>query len=640
MRNKINKKKCPQISWVEKLHARDLIVEILLRFFCNRALYYAEYEETFFARHILALFKKYKFSMNISAVCMSLEKKHPNGQVLVYQVKEDIIFCCNKFIEQYAADRNPSTKNTINCYISNAIYNKVAFAAIVISKIKSSDLKYNFIRFEKHAMNQVIIPFYRDKGCVVEEFFSVFGYFRGIERLVKLVAILIQAKVLPHKVKSNISNLRPSIWVEYIYKSVIDFTFWKNMINRTFFEIVYYLDRKDTPIVPRIMHEIDKAGVRWIDAHPEALASNVRASIIVDFVKCLFKQGNIPFFFKIFDCERSYWLLAYTTYFKKYKVKILIQHQEVSWKQDVQKEAIESTGGIMLGFHWSNYPQNMEPTHLFPQHVFFIWGKIIEDFLPEKETSHGYLIPSGVWLSKSRVGLDKIIKYLKGFKFAFTIFDSSAAHNIHQTPTSLSSFYTKLLDLLENNISWGAVVKGKNGNIDSLKTLPSGNDLTLRFEQLVNQKRVFFLNSQSSPVVAAGLTDISVCYGLNSAGILAGVYGYKALHWDCSGWTQYPFYQDWQHKILFNTLDELENAIIMSSNGDNLIGDFSKWKQQFNYFNDFNAAKRVGEFIQDVMDISSRINNSLDIVKIATRNYIERNNIKHDFFNDSRSLQS
>jgi hypothetical protein len=269
----------------------------------------------------------------------------------------------------------------------------------------------------------------------------------------------------------------------------------------------------------------------------------------------------------------------------------------------------------------------MKPSHLFPFHVFFEWGRIFEKFLPVEDGICDYWLPSGLWIYKDEDDLSEIEKRLKGLEFTFAIFDSSAAHNVHQTPSALSRFYLLLLDLLEKNVSWGAVVKSKSGGIDSLLALPNGHDIARRFRSLMEANRVFFLKSRLSPATAAALTDVSVCFGLNSAGIVAGVHGHKALHWDCSGWLKHPFYNDPGQKFIFKTLDDLENAIIRASEGDSSIGDFSKWRQPFNHFDDFNADKRVGAFVQDIMDMSLKTDKARDILDFAAKRYIERNGI-------------
>lgn len=69
----------------------------------------------------------------------------------------------------------------------------------------------------------------------------------------------------------------------------------------------------------------------------------------------------------------------------------------------------------------------------------------------------------------------------------------------------------------------------------------------------------------------------------------------------------------------------------LSSKGDRTIGDFSNWKQQFNYFNDF-APKRVGQFIQNFMDEIIKTKDVGQSLEFTVKKYIESNKIEADFY--------
>lgn len=627
----IKQRRYAEALWVEKLGVLDIVSTVFLRPSSDKAIYYGERGESYPARKILSLIKLFKIRLNIFAISLSLEKEDPDGSTLSYKAREDLLLCCEKFIEKYLSGRSLRFKNAVKCHLSDTLRSRIAFASIIESKTKQMRDKRHIIRFKKHPANKILYRFYEERGFVVKESASMFGY-KHVVNMLRLIANVIIARITLFQPGSNITSIRQSIWIEYAHKDVVDFAFWKKHVDSALFDIVYYLDRRDTPVEAGITGEIERSGAKWIDAHPGAMASYISISTLLIFLKDLFRPDGRPLWVKVFDFEYNFWKTAYTACFKKYKVKIVIQHRDTLWIQEPQAVAIEAAGGIMMGFHWSNYPHQMTPDHLFPHHLFFIWGRAIKNFLPEKEDVRGYTLPSGVCMFKDRIDLSDMAKRLKDLKFTFTVFDSSVAYNIHQTPYSLSQFYLLLLDLLEKNMSWGAVVKSKSGDINSNLMLPRGEEIVSRFQSLIKLGRVFFLESRLSPVTASALTKISVCYGLNSAGIVAGTYGYKSLHWDCAGWTFHPFYNDRQQKIIFKTLEELKDAIERVSRGDISIGDFSNWKKEFNYFDDFNADRRVGEFIQDVMDMSFKTTNAQDILDFAAKRYIERNNIENDFF--------
>ena len=94
----------------------------------------------------------------------------------------------------------------------------------------------------------------------------------------------------------------------------------------------------------------------------------------------------------------------------------------------------------------------------------------------------------------------------------------------------------------------------------------------------------------------------------------------------------FPIYMESGQKILYPSLDDLEKAIFRVSEGDQSIGDFSKWQQKFNYFNDFKAPERVGHFIQNYMDNVLKTGDVMSSLDLAVKKYIHDNKIKNDFF--------
>ncbi|MDD5072701.1 MAG: NTP transferase domain-containing protein [Candidatus Omnitrophica bacterium] len=623
-------KKGPKTLWLEKLGAPDVVAAGLSRPFSGRVIYYGDRSVSAPARFILALAERFRVGLNVFPVSLSLEKESPDGETLAYEVNEDMLLCGDRAVKTYADGRPLRLKNAIKCYISESLRGKIVFAVIARSKAALMRDKDHILRFERHPMNEMLRRLYEERGFAIKESGGMFEYAQRARTILSLVKSAVKARVMPVAPRSNITDIRPSVWIEYDQKSAIDLAFWKNNVDKSLFGIVYYLDRGDTPVNDEITGEIEERGELWADAHLGAVASDIGTPAIAALIKDLVKPDGRPFWLRMFDFEYAFWNACYAAYFNKFKVKILIQHQDTSWKQEAQAAAMGSAGGIMLGFHWSNYPFRMTPSHLFPYNVFFEWGRIFDDFLPVKEGVCDYWLPSGMWICRDAADPGGITGRLKDLEFTFAVFDSSAAHNVHQTPLSLSRFYLLLLGLLEKNPSWGAVVKSKNGDIDSLSALPGGKDIVRRFRSLMGTDRVFFLDNRLSPATAAALTDLSVCFGLNSAGIVAGAHGNRVLHWDCSGWTKHPFYGDPGQKFIFKTLDGMEDAIIRASKGDSSIGDFSKWRRLFNHFGDFNADKRLGRFIQDVMEMSLKTGNSREILDFAAKRYIDKNGIGDD----------
>ena len=620
--------------WVEKIGASDIIFFLVKRLFHPFTLYYRESTVSHSGRYILNWLRKFNIYKKFIPVKLSLEKKRPDDHTLSYQVYRDLNTILYRYYNEIKLDEREQLKDTISCYLSSILYFKIAFIKAVESEIKFKGEagQQHIIYLNRHPFNKVVIPFYKEKGILLKQSLNFIPSFKLFLKPFLYAAAILASKLISKEVKTNISKIRPSIFVEYANESIFEFAFWRMNVNKRDFDIVYYLDRSDTFPSKDITDTIEGRGLKWIDAHTFSMFKIVSFNykIIKDLLHSLISTPfSMPIWYRTFKFEYILWFLIYRTFFEHFKVKIIIQHQETLWRQGAQARAIEDVGGIMIGYHWSNYPYYFNPQILFAQHVFFVWGKMIGDLFRNQSNICKYFLPSGVVILEN---CKRGSPLLNEFNFIITIFDSSINDAECQTPYTLSQFYLKILVLIENNPSWGAIIKSKNWNLEGLSFLPNGEEIVQRLKSLIERKRAVVLDKTVSPATAASYANLSVCYGLNSAGVIAGIHGYKAIHWDCSGWLKHPFYKDPEQKFIFKTLDELEEAIIKVANGDNTIGDFSKWRQKLNYFDDFKAPERVGKFIQTFMDEVIRTDNAKHSLDFAVKKYVEENKIGEDFF--------
>lgn len=627
-----------QTLWVERLSLRVVIISVIKKFFCNINVYYDEHNISSFAAYALSLLKNVPAGGVFFKSRLSLDKRASGGLTLNYEIQKSLNACINAFIGKYAADETKRYKNMIGCYISNSLARRVSFATAAETEaacLKENKGKY-ILYFEGHPLNELIIPFYSEKGFDVKESVCIGGYAKLFIRPFFHAAVVLFSKILGLRPKSDILRIVPSVWVECAHsRDMVDLTFWMRAVRAENFDIVCYLDRPDTQPTDEVTGAIRSRGLKWIDMHrlvPFAKDIDINLPVIRAFLSMLvamvFKR---PVWYGGFKFQYAFWLLFYKSVYERFMVKVLIQHQDSSWMQEVQARAIEAAGGIMIGFHWSIYPRIMSPTHLFPFHVFFVWGGLIRDCVRKSGGTCCYMLPSGFWLQADAQQYDLPGILPHKLDFILAVFDSSAAYNTHQTPESLSQFYGRILFLLEHNASWGAIIKSKNWDIED-HAFPLPEEVISRMKVLIEQKRLAVLDAQVSPAVASSLADLAVCYGLNSAGIIAGIHGHKAVHWDCSGWQEHPFYKDAEQRFIFDRLDDFEHAIVQSSKGDASVGDFSKWRQSLNYFEDYNASERVGKFIQTFMaDVSKKTEMRCSLAH-AVDEYCKENEIAEESF--------
>jgi hypothetical protein len=324
--------------------------------------------------------------------------------------------------------------------------------------------------------------------------------------------------------------------------------------------------------------------------------------------------------------------MVYESVFLRYRVKILLQHQEALWRQEAQVSAIERAGGIMVGYHWSIYTSCLMPTHFFSQHVYFVWGKYMSELLRKKESACRYVLPSGIWI----VPCDKDPKrkniFDESINFVISVFDDSISHDRDQWSSFLSEFYLRILRVIERNPAFGCIVKSKQPLYPLLESLPSGEDILEKIETLKRQRRLEVFDSSISPLTAAAYSDLSVGFSINSACTISAVMCDRpAVNWDCLKLKRHPFYAHTDQKLVFDTLDELEEAIMKAARGDRTIGDYSRWKRRVNHFEDSLAVNRIIGFLQNYMSESIVSGDAQRSLESAVRRYVSDNKIDEDF---------
>ena len=627
----MNRKK---IIWAEKLGIIELITLYSQNIFSDNLVCYDEHQISFWVRWVLNVLKRLNLLRHISPAELTLNEKDSKGYAINYRREKILDFCGEEFCKLYIPDNPDWFKKMTKSYIAKLLFYQATFITMVESKIRDTENQKHVLYLVRHPLNSLLFSFYKKKDLTIKESFSLSEALKFYCYPFFLILIIFASKLLPKRIRTNISEVKPAIWVEYTHNDLVDFTFWRNSVKAEDYDIVYYLDRNDTPCTQEIVNEIKKKGLKWIDAHRYSLfrMSNLHLSKLLEIVgELLSVSPFLPIWFKIFQFENRVWYFVYQSVFNYYQVKILIQHQEFSWKQGVQARAIESVGGIMLGFQWSNFQFNIEPIHLTPQHVYFVWGEAKHDWVQKKGNTCRYILPSGLLIISNNNDEAMKCSFSEEVNFIISIFDSSASYNLFQSPDTLSQFYLALLKLLENNSTWGGIVKSKNyTKVSDLDSLPQGKKITSRMESLIQQGRLIFLSKLVYPDVVAGCANLSVCYGLNTAGIIAGIYGYKAIHWDCCGWLEHPFYKEKGQKIMYSALNDFEEAILKAAEGDKSIGYFTYWQKDYNFFNDFSAAERVGAFIEDFMGEIIKTKDLEYSLNQTVYRYMRNNKISND----------
>jgi hypothetical protein len=593
-----------RIIWLDSLTIWGILFLILRHGIAVYEIFYDEHKATPYALRLAAMAAKI-LPVRFYPATLRLNEKDEKGLALEYYRAENLCAVVNEFCETKLKNDPAWLRNMVKCFISWEVMDRNTFVTLVLYRIKSLESSEHVIYLSGHYLNFLLQDFFKPQ-IKVNSIPSITAFLRLLVNPFALILRTGLQQFFHAGVKGNIRENQkiPAVWIEMEPKNAVWDPLRKfiavNSASRTY-DLVYYLDRPDIPAIPQTTKELENLGFGWIDTH-NMLHARLFAP---DYLRLIFNffvsLPQRPFWIALFLFDFEIRRALYLSLFKRFNVRLLFQHQETSWLQEAQKQAIESAGGIMAGLHWSNYLYTAYPCHLNPQHVMLVWGSAHHEYLQTKGNTCSYIIPCGLWLARADAESKDMTSLRKG-NFTMAIFDSSFGYMIHQSPENLSKFYLEVLGILEDNSLFSGIIKRKSSQISDLRHLPAGAEIVGRIRSLEQQGRLRVLDSKlHSPIDAASAADLSVCFGLNSAGIIAGLLGLRAIHWDCTGWLKYPIYRDKDQKVLFATLPEFRQAVLQAAAGDKSIGAFNKWRKHINFFDDCAGAERIVRFIHIYM---------------------------------------
>ncbi len=602
--------------WLESLTIGGILFLVLRHGIAWYEVFFDEHQATLRALRFAAIIAKI-LPVRFYPANLCLNQKDEKGLSLEYYRADNHCAVVDRFCENQLSGDPAWLRNMTKCFISFELRDRIAFVTLVLHRLRGVESSKHLIYLSGHYLNFLLHEFFKPQ-IKIKSLPSITAFLRLVAKPVALIIRSGMQRLFNAGVEGNIRENReiPACWIELTPKSGV----WNqlrefiatNSASRTY-DIVYYLDRPDTLSQPETTKELENQGFGWIDTH-----NMLHARLFVpDYLKLMagffvsLRQRHLWFALYLFHFEVRRAL--YLSLYKRFNVRLLLQHQETTWFQEAQKQAIESAGGIMVGLHWSNYPNTQLPSHLNPQHVMFVWGASHREYLEIKGNTCSYIIPCGLWVGGTGTKRKDINPPKKG-DFTIAIFDSSVGYLIYQCAENLSKFYFEILSILDDNPSFSGLIKSKSSNVADLSHLPAGEEIVCRIKSLEKQGRLRVLDwTRYSPVDAAEAADLSVCFGLNSAGIIAGLLGLRAIHWDCTGWLKYPIYRDKDQKVFFSTLPEIRQAVMQAAAGDKTIGAFNKWRKWINYFDDCAGRERLLRFINLYMQESGGDIKRLDL---------------------------
>jgi hypothetical protein len=569
---------------------------------------------------------------------LRLNQKDEKGLALEYYRADNNSGIVDRFCETQLSGDPTWLRNMTRCFISSQLMNRITFVTLVLHRIKGMESNEHLLYLSGHYLNFLLQDFFKPQ-IKVKSIPSIAAFLRLVATPFALIVRVGLQQLFQAGVKGNIRENQetPAVWIELepkhgIWQQLKEFIA-ANSAGRTY-DIVYYLDRPDTPPIPETTEELEKLGLGWIDTrnmlHARLFAPDYLRLMAGFWLSLRQRPFWLAFYLWRFEIMRALYLSLY----KRFHVRLLFQHQVSSWLQEAQKQAIESAGGIMAGLNWANYPKTQYPCLLTPEHVMLVWGASHRGYLQTRGNTRSHIIPCGLWIAGSGAKPEDINPPPKG-DFTIAIFDSSVEYLFYQCAENLSQFYLEILSILEDNPSFAGIMKSKSSSVADLRRLPDGEEIVRRIKSLEKQRRLRVLAATMySPVDAAEAADLSVCFGVNSAGVIAGLLGLKAIHWDCTGFLKYPVYRDKDQKVLFATLLETRQAVMQAAAGDKSIGEFNKWRKQINHFDDCAGRERILRFINLYMQETEGGAKGLDS---TVKQYLSEQEGAVEFYNANKS---
>ncbi|MCX5677968.1 MAG: hypothetical protein NTY76_02550 [Candidatus Omnitrophica bacterium] len=622
-------KRQKNVIWIQRLGSPQIVSMLFRRIAGSSEIFYDEHCVTPTAKLIMKAIAAVGAGSLLRPAELSISQRDGEGFAASQGIWERMDKSIDRFCDDCCAGADGRSRKTIKSYLAAIVRSQCEFIGMVELKIDGAVDCDNILYITRHPANRALDGFYDRRNYCIKEY----GLKDTIKHYLKplyyaFLALLV--RFIPQRGLGNACQTKPSVWVEYVKTDVFDFAFWRRHIVAETFDIINYIDRDDRGHFKETVDDITDRAFKWLRLDIVALMKLARlkpSDLAPIFFKRRLRSSNEPRWFAIYTFEYEILYILYRAVFVRFKARMLIQHQETSWRQDVQSRAIEDAGGIMFGYNWSNYYFYPLPTHIFPQHVYFVWGDNIKESMMKLGNMSMNILPSGLWLTPGKETPAGLQKMAGGLDFIMAIFDNSAGYKVLHSPGSLARFYLEMLELLEQNPRWGGIIKSKSYDIAALRQLPRGEEIVSKVESLGKEGRLAVIDHGQSPLAVSREADLAVCYGLNSAGIVAAVYGTPAVHWDCGGVGRFAFYEDVQQRFFFKTLDEMKEAIRLSAAGDTSIGDFSNWAREFNYFNDLAAPARVGRFIMTFMDRLSATDEIRPSLKYSVERYMEENGL-------------
>ena len=392
-------------------------------------------------------------------------------------------------------------------------------------------------------------------------------------------------------------------------------------------DLILYFDRADFRMNRELKKNVEIHSMHTVNLiHPVIQVQYPLRILIKTFKDVKFLKSLTYQEINIWLTQIKYYFLTscFRETFKKYKCKIIHQHQEFWPNTLAMALAIRMEKGVFIWNHWS---VDHFPVSYFNwgfADIILSWGEYNDGYFNCQSFSYKYLFQTGLIAGDGNLNINlkqekKFRKQLfKDLDLVVNILDSTCGTTHQNSFQSMIYFYKEILSKVHNNRNWGATIKSKANTFEKIRY---NKEVAHYVNLLKNENRLIILPSESKVSSSTKISDISVCYGINTAGIIAALSGSKSIYWDLPGAIEHPLYiLKKKGTLIFSNIDEIVQALEKIALGDKNIGNHDDCLSLFDSFRDDQGRKRAGQIISTLFyDLKNNIDLEESFIKIKKK---------------------
>lgn len=615
-----------RVVWVERLSPATLAVLGVETLFTGAEVRYDPREAGRSALAVLRLLRRVGLGGAFRERTLTCARRDASGEALYYRREDELASALGRCTEAAMPGRPPREKRALACFLANWLADRETFLVMAEEEARAEpDADHEFVVVRQPAGRALDVP-----GRRLRLDWSPRGLARAFAGPLAVWLKALAAAVLKPAVKSGGLRGLDAVWVEYYTDDVdgyISRAFWKDAIDPARFDRVFYDDAKNAPVTDDTA-KVEAMGFGWIDALRPWEIAPLSLGALLSLLAGMHAAPRRPWWLKMYEFELALWTAIWESAFRRHRVRALIQHQDFSWRQEAQARALERAGGSLIGLHWAEAPFLTEPEHLTPFDAYFAWGVNQSRRLAGKGHDCRDILPCGAWILPRERESAAVRAALGEKDFSIALFDTSYSDRIFVSGRMLSDFLLGVLTLADSRPGWKVVLKPK-GN-PSYARLPNGDRIDALLARMRAAGRAVVVERLVSPISAALSCDLSIGIGVNTAGVLAGAFGGRAVFWDCAGWKRHPLVRDGAGAVVFDRMEDLL-AATSAAPRDPRVGDFSRWARLVNHFGDARAPERVGGWMSDYMNAVAGGASAADARAAASEAYRRAHGVPADF---------